>query len=199
MRITRVKPNVEPMKLQTLRRTSLVAALFLGLSVYLASCDAVQVGGFELPERRVTLDFVFQGNELDTASLNTVLSNNQVDLTGYIQQRGFSPSDVIGARIRSGSAELRVARPLTAGIGHFAEVQVRARQGGSTGALLVSGTGFSGNADTAPLSIASVNLGSVVANGAFGGELRVQPVAGNILNQEYRLEISFDVIIEVEA
>jgi len=173
--------------------------LVLALAPMMASCDAVEAGTFPLPDRRVTFEFRFQGNALTPGIFNEVISENQVDLRAYVESRGFAASDVVAARVRPGSAQLRVARPLTAGVNSFTRLEVRTFQGTAVGSTIVSGSGFSGTGDTAPLEIRTSNFGDIVATGPFRAQLRIDPVAGVIHNAEYLVEVTFDVVIEVEG
>ena len=180
-----------------LRRFALLA-----LPLLLTACDSADsADSFFLPAQRVEFDFVFEGGSLDPGVLNDVISENAESLIGYIENRGFSVDDVIGATIRDGSAEFRIAQPpFGAGVNGFERVEVRIRTEGATtaGTPVAIGTGFTGTSDTADLEIRANDFTTTVQVGAFEAILQVEP-SDDILDETYRVEVGFDVLIEVES
>jgi hypothetical protein len=173
----------------------LVAVLALGL----ASCDAAGPGDtFELEARRVTFQFTFDGGQLTTANLRDFTSSNQVDLRDYVRQRGFAPEDIVGARVQSGSARLRVGRPLQATVGSFSRAEIRTFQGTMAGATLATGTTFPTTGDTAQLIVQTSNFGNTVASGPFSAILALQGTSA-ALSGEYFVEVTLDIVISVEG
>jgi len=169
----------------------------LALLPLLAACDAATSNTFDLPQQTITFEFVFQGGALSAAQLNEVTSRNQHDLRAYVEGRGFGAGDIVAARIRN--ARMTVARPLAANVSHFSRAEIRTFQGTQAGTTLADGQGFSGGALSAPLEVRAVNFASTVATGPFQAQLLLQPVAGAILAQEYLVEVTMDVVIEVEG
>lgn len=171
----------------------------LALLPLLAACDVATSNTFDLPERRIIFEFVFQGGNLDPTRLNEVTSLNEVNLRSYIEEQNFTTADVVAARIRPGSARLSVARPLAANVSHFTRAEMRTFQGTTAGVTLVGGQGFTGTGQNATLEVRVGDFGNVVATGPFRAQLLVQPTAGAILDQEYVVEVTLDVVIEVEG
>lgn len=178
------------------------AALLLALPLLLTACDTADPNGgdtFFLPEQRVEFDFVFDGGALNPGVLNDVISENAVSLVSYIQSRGFTVDDVVGATIKNGTAEFRIAQPpIGAGVNGFDRIEVRLRTEGATtaGTTVVTGSGFTSTSDTADLEIRTANFQTTVQTGPFEGILQVDPSPA-ILDDTYRVEVSFNVLIEV--
>jgi len=176
------------------RPTLLVAALAIGL----AACDATGAETFDLEPRRVKFDFRFDGSALDVANLLEFTSENSIDLREYVRQRGFSPEDVVGARVQNGRAEIRVARPAAANVSSFSRAEIRPFQGTARGALLASGQGFSGTSSTAQLTVQTGDFGNVVATGPFQAIVGLQGTNA-VVPGEYLVEVTLDVIVTVEG
>lgn len=178
-------------------------ALLLALPLVLTACDTADPNGgdsFFLPEQHVEFDFVFEGDDLEPEVLNDVISENAANLIGFIEDRGFTVDDVIGATIQDGTAEFRIAQPpLGAGVDGFDRIEVRLRTEGATtaGTPVATGEGFTGSSDTADLDIRANDFTTTVQTGAFEAILQVDPSAA-ILDETYRVEVSFDVLIEVQ-
>lgn len=178
-------------------------ALLLVLPLLLTACDTAETNGdsFFLPEQRVEFDFVFDGGSLQPNVLNDVISENAESLIGFIESRGFTVDDVIGATIKEGTAEFRIALPpIGAGVNGFERIQVSLRTEGATtaGTLVVTGDGFTSTNDTADLDIQASDFTTTVQTGPFEARLQVEP-SDAILDETYRVEVSFDVLIEVEG
>ena len=177
-------------------------ALLLALPLLLTACDTADPDdSFFLPEQRVEFDFVFEGGSLESGVLNDFISENAESLVGYIENRGFTVDDVIGATIKDGSAEFRIAQPpFGAGVNGFNRIEVRLRTEGATtaGTPVATGAGFVGTSDTADLEIRASDFTTTVQIGAFEAILQVEP-SDDILDETYRVEVSFDVLIEVEG
>lgn len=194
--------------LTSTRRLALVLALVLPFA--LTACDSTDPGGnggggddtFFLPAQSVEFDFSFDGGNLQADVFNDVESDNTENLIAFIESRGFSVDDVVGVAIQGNSAELRIAQPpLDAGVNGFDRVQVRLRTEGASaaGALVISGSDFAGNEDdTVDLDVDSGDFTLTVQTGAFEALLQVDP-SNMILDQNYVVEVSFNVVIEVEA
>ncbi len=180
-----------------LRRLALLA-----LPLLLTACDSTGTDdSFFLPAQRVEFDFVFEGGSLETGVLNDFISEDAESLIGYIENRGFSVDDVIGATIRDGSAEFRIAQPpFGAGVNGFERIEVRLRTEGATtaGTPIATGAGFTGTNDTADLEIRANDFTTTVQVGPFEAILQVEP-SDDILDETYRVEVGFDVLIEVEG
>ena len=177
------------------------AALLLALPLLLTACDTADPNGdtFFLPEQRVEFDFVFDGGALSPDVLNDVISENAVSLVSYVESRGFTVDDVVGATIQDGTAEFRIAQPpIGAGVNGFDRIEVRLRTEGATtaGTTVVTGSGFTSTSDTADLEIRTADFRTTVQTGPFEGILQVDPSA-SVLDDTYRVEVSFDVLIEV--
>ena len=193
--------------LTSTRRLALVLALALPFT--LTACDSTDPGGgggggdntFFLPAQSVEFDFSFEGGDLQPDLLNPVGSDNTANFIAFIQEQGFSVDDVVGVAIQGGSAELRIAQPIQSGVNEFDRVQVSIRPEDATaaGALVVSGSDFAGNDDdTVDLDIDAADFTLTVQTGAFEALLQVEP-SDLILDANYTVEVSFDVVIEVEA
>lgn len=176
--------------------------LLLALPLLLTACDTADTNGdsFFLPEQRVEFDFVFDGGSLEPNVLNDVISENAESLISFIENRGFTVDDVIGATIKDGTAEFRIAQPpIGAGVNGFDRIEVRLRTEGATtaGTPVATGTGFTGTSDTADLDIRANDFTTTIQTGAFEAILQVDP-SDAILDEAYRVEVSFDVLIEVQ-
>lgn len=177
-------------------------ALLFALPLLLTACDTADPDddSFFLPEQRVEFDFVFDGGALNPDVLNDVISENAETLVSYIESRGFTVDDVIGATIKDGTAEFRIAQPpFGAGVNGFDRIEVRLRTEGATtaGTPVATGAGFTDTSDTADLDIRANDFTTTVQTGPFEAILQVDP-SDAVLDETYRVEVSFDVLIEVQ-
>jgi hypothetical protein len=169
----------------------LTAALVLALAFVVSGCeDLGAVDTFDLDPRQVRFEFQFQGGAIDP---NGVPSLGTQNLLPFVQQRGFTAGDIVSVRIVN--PQLQVALPVTAGVHHFAGVEMRS----ATGASLVSGQNFAGTSDLAPLQVRATDIAGLVRDGAFSTRLLVNPSAQIQPNQTYTLVVTFDAVVTVEG
>ena len=186
------------------RRLALLVAVALPFA--LTSCDSTDSGGggentFLLPSQRVEFDFEFDGGDLDAEVLNDVFSENTVNLIDFIEDEGFTVDDVVSVTIAGNAAEFRIAQPpFNAGVNGFDEVRVSLRPEGasSAGSVVATGSGFNGASDTANLDLSTTDFATIVQTGAFEARLQLDPSA-LIQDTDYRIEVSFNVSVEVEG
>lgn len=186
------------------RRAALLVAL--ALPFVLTACDSTDAGGgdtFILDQQnppRVEFTFRFDGGDLQAGVLNDVLSENSENLVTFIESKNFTVDDVVSVAIKNGTAEFRIEQPpLNAGVNGFDQVQVRLRPGGATsaGSVVATGSGFSSADDTVDLDVSASDLATAVQTGAFDALLQVDP-SDLVLDTDYTVEVSFQVLIEVQ-
>lgn len=183
------------------KRLSAIALLaMLGISTALTGCDPADTGAFELPIEGVRFTYTVQGNEMAPGSLTNVTANAAVDIRNIVERHNFTMADVVAVRVtsRRRGPELEIRQPLTAGVNHIAQVNVRGMAGSSPGPIIVRGSGFTGTTDRAPLETQNANLTDLAAGGALTTRLEIEPTQ-QAINALYQIDVTFDIIIEVEG
>jgi hypothetical protein len=176
------------------RRRTASVVLAVALFSTLSSCDVVDPGVFSLDDEHVKLTYQFSGGAAAGTPL-TPLANKVLDLRAAVIRQSFSTTDVVSARIKSGSARIEIFGPAGESLGAFSSAEVRA--GGANGVLLLSGSDFS-NALEAALTIRANDIRSLVVSDPLPVQLSLV-TARQLVNQPYSIDVSFVVQIQVQG
>lgn len=179
-----------------LRRLGLLLALALPL--VLTACDSTGSGGdtFFLPERSVDFEFTFDANDLSPTAFTDFTTTDSENLVAYIENEGFSISDVVSARIQEGSGEIELLQPPFEDISFLDAVRIELLQGTRPALTVASLSDFPASGDRADLEIPSADFADFAVTGPFSALLGVR---AEPRDETYRVRVSFDVVIEVEA
>lgn len=177
---------------------ALLAAL--GLTTTLTGCDPADTGAFRLPVESVRASFTVQGNQMTPGSLTNVTSNTVIDIREIVERRNFTMADVVSVRVTSErrAPEIEIRQPLTAGVNHIAQVNLRGLLGNTAGPIILRGSGFTGTSDRAPLETQNANLTDLTAGGELRTRLEIEPTQ-QAINTVYQIDVVFDIVVEVEG
>lgn len=170
--------------------------LALALPLVLTACDSTESDTFFLPARSVDFEFTFDASDLQPTAFTDFTTTDTENLVAYIEREGFSISDVISARIQEGSGEIELLQPPFEDISFLDAVRIELLQGTRPSLTIASLSDFPNSGDRADLEIPSADFADFAITGPFSALLGVR---AEPRDETYRVRVSFDVVIEVEA
>lgn len=170
--------------------------VYLAVLLLTSGCDTLDlVGGDAITLTYSTGDLCFRFNGITSGGSRTVVSEDALDLEGFLSREGFTTADVIEARVRS--AEIRLvfpSPPQTLTIFDSADLQLRASSGA---AVNVASTDAFANERRDNLDVnATRDVSGIVSAPEFEGVLQLVGAASIQDDIEVTINLTIDVDVE---
>lgn len=169
-----------------------------GAALVLYGCDTLVDGGetIFLQPKQVTFRFTVASEQLTPNSAVTLPAVAAVDLGTLVSQDGYTKADVVSVRIEN--AVLRRRQPLAVNLGFLRNVDVSLHA--QAGSPVSVATLASPPADNmASLQVVSGrDVAAQVTGQSFSARLQFVPITV-LPNEDYELEVTLDLRIEVEG
>lgn len=177
-------------------RTALVLSCGL-LILYAAGCDTLnEPGTITLQAKEATFRFEFSADQMETGVEMDVVSENQADLTDELRADGFTPAEVLAARVTG--VELIRVQPLSVESLQFLDRATVELRSGSQSVTVASQSTFPAST-RADLSVSSgTDVAGFVRQPPFRAVLSLVPDEV-VSNAQYVLEVRVRFSIDVEG
>lgn len=175
------------------RTRSSLAAVSLLLLWMTSGCDGlVDPVGDSIFLTSPAQEFCFRFTGVTAGGSKSILSANSIDLGAYLQQQGFTRSDVISATVQS--AEISLLFPIDETLSMLDRASVSLRAGGE--AAVASAEAFS-DARRADLTVSGADVAGIVQAATFQAVLQL--AGARTVAEDIEISVSLRFRIEVEG
>ena len=178
------------------RPASLTAVVYLLLLTLTSGCDTLglEEGGNSIFLSTTTGEICFRFSGLTAGGSQSVLSVESFDFGSFLQQEGFSKSEVIAATVQS--ADIRLVFPLGESLSVLDRATVSLRGTGAGETSVAEGTAFS-SSRSASLDVTGTGVGSAVKASSIQGVLQL--VGAETISDDFEISVNLTIQIEVEG
>ena len=171
-------------------------AVYFSLLAVTSGCDTLglETGGESVFLTASNQELCFRFTGVTAGGSRSVLSVESIDIGAFLQQEGFSKSEVISATVES--ADIRMVFPLGESLSVLQEATVSLRASGGGESSVASASSFSDTRRT-DLQTNSRNVGSIITAANFQGVLEL--VGDQSISDDFEITVNLDIRIEVEG